>query len=92
MEINSYLCQPTDCIPLFRKSVKEIIDINPLSPNVADLQHFDTVLFCGFSLQHFSLKYRNFHRKFVSSSPLSTSSKKGGLTEKAAIKTETVRK
>ena len=24
--------------------------INPLSPNVADLQHFDTVLFCGFSL------------------------------------------
>ena len=24
--------------------------VNPLSPNVADLQHFDTVLFCGFSL------------------------------------------
>ena len=24
--------------------------INPLSPNVADLQHFDIVLFCGFSL------------------------------------------
>ena len=23
--------------------------INPLSPNVADLQHFDIVLFCGFS-------------------------------------------
>ena len=24
--------------------------INPLSPNVADLQHFDIVLFCGLSL------------------------------------------
>ena len=24
-------------------------EINPLSPNVADLQHFDIVLFCGFS-------------------------------------------
>ena len=24
--------------------------LNPLSPNVADLQHFDIVLFCGFSL------------------------------------------
>ena len=23
---------------------------NPLSPNVADLQHFDIELFCGFSL------------------------------------------
>ena len=26
--------------------------INPLSPNVADLQHFDTELFCGFSLRN----------------------------------------
>ena len=26
--------------------------INPLSPNVADLQHFDTVLFCGFSFSN----------------------------------------
>ena len=24
--------------------------LNPLSPNVADLQHFDIELFCGFSL------------------------------------------
>ena len=24
--------------------------LNPLSPNVADLQNFDIVLFCGFSL------------------------------------------
>ena len=24
--------------------------INPLSPNVGDLQHFDIELFCGFSL------------------------------------------
>ena len=27
-----------------------VIYASPLSPNVADLQHFDTVLFCGFSL------------------------------------------
>ena len=26
--------------------------LNPLSPNVADLQHFDIVLFCGFSLRN----------------------------------------
>ena len=26
--------------------------VNPLSPNVADLQHFDVVLFCGFSLSN----------------------------------------
>ena len=25
---------------------------NPLSPNVADLQHFDIVVFCGFSLRN----------------------------------------
>ena len=25
------------------------LTVNPLSPNVADLQHFDIVLFCGFS-------------------------------------------
>ena len=25
---------------------------NPLSPNVADLQHFDIELFCGFSLRN----------------------------------------
>ena len=25
---------------------------NPLSPNIADLQHFDTVLFCDFSLRN----------------------------------------
>ena len=46
------------------------------------------------SLQRFSPKYRTFHRKFISSSLLSRSSKKGGLRshtpEKAAVKTETV--
>ena len=26
--------------------------LNPLSPNVADLQHFDIELFCGFSLRN----------------------------------------
>ena len=70
------------------------LPINPLSPNVADLQHFDIVLFCGFTLQRFSPKHRTFHRKFISSSPLSRSSKRGGLRsrtpEKAAVITETV--
>ena len=69
---------------------------NPLSPNVADLQHFDIVLFCGFS---FCNAFRPGTELFTesllaSSSPLSRSSKKGGLRshtpEKAAVKTETV--
>ena len=33
---------------------------NPLSPNIADLQHFDIVLFCDLSLQCFLPKYRTF--------------------------------
>ena len=68
---------------------------NPLSPNVADLKHFNIVLFCGFSLCN---AFRPSTELFTGSlgSPISRSSKKGGLRsrtpEKAAVKTETVRK
>ena len=31
-------------------SSHSLLLVNPLSPNVADLQHFDIELFCGFSL------------------------------------------
>ena len=48
----------------------------PLSPNVADLQHFDIVLFCGFSLCNtFFPKY---YRLFISTSSLSRSIVRAG--------------
>ena len=70
---------------------------HPLSLNVADVQHFDIVLFCGFSLCN---AFRPSTELFAGSLlvvPLSQGAvKKGGLRfrtlEKAAVKTETVRK
>ena len=44
----SFLLQHFECGNAFK--LRNGTVFNPLSPNVADLQHFDIELFCGFSL------------------------------------------
>ena len=65
---------------------------NPLSPNVADLQHFDIELFCGFSLCNAFCPSADIIT--VGLLVLSGSSNEGGLgsctPEQAAVKTEMV--
>ena len=51
---------------------------NPLSPNIADLQHFDTVLFCDFSLRNAFRPSTELFTESLSVVPLSQ-----GLVEKA---------